>query len=175
MTDRLLIALSAAALAALSTPAHADQRPVITLLAEQQITWTNSMTSGVATVEFSTNLLEGHWLPATHALTTGTVTTAHVPPLSTDIGFYRISSASLVGCPTGMALVPSGWFQMGDSLGDGTLFERPPHPVYGVLPASVRESVCISPVAWSPNMEVADEQAEEWRTTGGDRACAEPV
>jgi prepilin-type N-terminal cleavage/methylation domain-containing protein len=44
-----------------------------------------------------------------------------------------------------------------------------------VLPASVRETVRDSPVAWSPNMEVADEQSEEWWTTGGDRTCAEPV
>jgi formylglycine-generating enzyme required for sulfatase activity len=100
------------------------------------LTWTQGLSNGIATVEWTTNLSSGPWLPVINVSVTNTICTAEVPVGQPLAGFYRILEADVSQVPTNMALVPAGYFQMGDSYSEVPLEEngandaQPVHLVY---------------------------------------------
>ena len=82
------------------------------------VQWINGFTNGVATIEFSTNLLTGIWLPAKAVFTTADVWRTQISAGNGPLTYYRISAADVSAVPADMALIPGGTFQMGDNFND---------------------------------------------------------
>jgi formylglycine-generating enzyme required for sulfatase activity len=76
--------------------------------------WVNAFSNGTLTVERSSDLARGPWLPVLNVFTTNAVGAANVG-LTSSPSFYRLNAADLSTNPPGMELVPAGTFQMGDN------------------------------------------------------------
>lgn len=111
---------------------------VISLHPDGTLSWDQAFTNGVLTIESTTNLSTGIWLPYLNVLTTngsGIVLTTNESGASpvaftNRVAFYRGLAADASMSPTGMVLVPGGYFQMGDNYNDGRADEYPVHTVY---------------------------------------------
>jgi formylglycine-generating enzyme required for sulfatase activity len=115
---------------------------VTSIALDGTVTWTQDLTNGIATVEWTTNLSAGPWLPVRNIYVSNPVCSAQVPVGQPLPGFYRILEADVSQVPTNMCLVPAGFFQMGDSYSEGPLEEdgtNPAQPVHTVYISSFYE------------------------------------
>jgi formylglycine-generating enzyme len=107
----------------------AQSLQITSLTPTGSLTWTQSITNGIATIEWTTNLSAGPWLPAECVFTTDTVCAVQLAGQLRP-GFYRVMAADTSDVPAGMFLVPAGTFQMGDPYSEGFANALPVHNVY---------------------------------------------
>jgi len=84
-------------------------------------------------LQTSTNLSANNWTEAGRASATGSVMTfsvTHTIAADPPYQFFRLVAESLPAVPADMALIPAGWFQMGDAFNEGLSHEGPMHSVF---------------------------------------------
>jgi formylglycine-generating enzyme required for sulfatase activity len=74
-------------------------------------------------LQTTTNLSSTNWVTATTAVAVNTAAVMNSAPA----GFFRLQPVTV---PAGMALIPAGWFTMGNSIGDGDITDASPTNVY---------------------------------------------
>jgi formylglycine-generating enzyme len=82
-------------------------------------------------VQYCTNLSQTNWVVLTNLLVTQSpYWFAGVAAPTASQGFYRVEALASTAPPSGMALIPAGWFTMGNTFGEGYAGELPLHTVY---------------------------------------------
>lgn len=106
------------------------QTVAITALSRDgNLTYTQPFARASLTIETNVLLGSAPWLPLRHLITSNATDTIALPEAGAGTTFYRVVAADVSAVPPGMALVPAGTFQMGDSYAEGFTNARPIHVV----------------------------------------------
>lgn len=111
-------------------PALGQQVEIRSLSKAGALTWTQNPPNGLAAIEQATNVAAGPWLPLRSLFVTGAVSTINISnPAIDQARFFRVSASDTSNVPAGMALIPKGYFQMGDSYSETFANALPVHAV----------------------------------------------
>ena len=113
-----------AVLAILGSAAIAQQTRILSFENDFLMSWENTFSNSVITVEFTTDLPAAPFTPALNVLTTGTTSQAIIPIPEEDMAFYRLRELDSSGTPEKMGIVPGGWYRIGGPVGSTTEPER---------------------------------------------------
>lgn len=82
--------------------------------------WSNSFASGSVTVERRGSLFDvpdarwrTEWVPVKHIHSGGQIASTQLPTSELAVAYYRLQAADDAHTPSGMSVVPGGWFLMG--------------------------------------------------------------
>lgn len=88
--------------------------PRLSLTGAGELAWNDAFVDGFLTVESTTNMVDGVWLPYTN-VPTRVVSQAVSAPVTNSLVFYRAIAGDLAAVPVGMVTIPKGSFLMGDN------------------------------------------------------------
>jgi formylglycine-generating enzyme required for sulfatase activity len=131
---------------------------ITALSADGSLTWTNAATNAIFTVQTATNLIgPGNWVDYIQV------------PVTNEITTHRTYDPNP---PSGMVLIPAGWFTMGDSL-DGATGALPLHQVY--VSAVYVDRYDVTKALWDVVWEWAIAHGYSFDNGGSGKAADHPV
>jgi formylglycine-generating enzyme required for sulfatase activity len=126
--------------------------------------WPNSTTNYV--LQTVTNLSSTNWLTARTAFAVNVAEVTNAAPS----GFFRLMPTTT---PAGMALIPAGWFTMGNSVGDGDITNANPTDIY--VSAFVMDVNLVNYGLWTNVYAYATSHGYNFADAGGGVGTNYPV
>src|SRR5580658_2996313 len=125
--------------------------------------WPTSSTTNYV-LQTTTNLASPNWVTASNAVTVNAVVVTNAAPS----GYFRLRESTT---PAGMALIPAGWFTMGDTLdGEGDAI-----PIVNInVSAFYMDTNLVSYTQWQPVYNWAIANGYSFDDVGSSKATNQP-